>query len=80
MGIVGGRDPNDLALSFLITGVAAGDDETGAEASSMRQSLGRILQEGSISGRWLCGKHTLADRAHVISWHSDAFFYRYTLA
>ena len=35
VGAVAGRDPNDLTLSFLTTGVAVGDDETGAEASSI---------------------------------------------
>ena len=35
VGLVAGRDPNDLTLSFLTTGVAVGDDETGAEASSI---------------------------------------------
>ena len=35
VGAVAGRDPNDLTLSFLTTGVVVGDDETGAEASSI---------------------------------------------
>lgn len=35
VGAVAGRDPNDLTLSFLTTGVAVGDDETGAKASSI---------------------------------------------
>ena len=33
---VAGRDPNDLTLLFLTTGVAVGDDETGAKASSIK--------------------------------------------
>jgi len=35
IGAVAGRDPNDLTLSFLTTGVAVGDDEISAEASSI---------------------------------------------
>ena len=39
VGVVAGRDPNDLTLSFLTTGVAVGDDETGAEASSIKPNF-----------------------------------------
>lgn len=35
LDVVAGREPNVLTLSCLTTGVAVGEDETGAEASSI---------------------------------------------
>ncbi|KIM55662.1 hypothetical protein SCLCIDRAFT_30209 [Scleroderma citrinum Foug A] len=43
---VAGRDPNDLTLSILTTGVAVGNDETGAEASSIEPKF----KEDSVMG------------------------------
>ena len=46
IGAVAGRDPNDLTLSFLTTGVVVGNNETGAEASSIEPKF----KEDSVMG------------------------------
>ena len=43
---VAGRDQNDLTLLFLTTSVAVGNDETGAEASSIEPKF----KEDSVMG------------------------------
>ena len=43
---VAGRDPNDLTLLFLTTGVVVGNDETGAEASLIKPKF----KEDSVMG------------------------------
>ena len=35
VGVIAGKDPNNLTLSFLTSGVVVGDDEMGAETSSI---------------------------------------------
>ena len=48
--IVAGRNPNDLALLFLITDVAVHDDETGAEALSASQFEDPVRRVNLVKG------------------------------
>ena len=78
VGAVAGRDPNDFTISFLTTGVAVGDDEIGAEASSIEPKFrDDPVRDMDIWEVMLvrCKGHTLSDRIwHAIQWNTDANF------